>query len=160
MNFPELLSSLGYPADAVPPAIMQAAGWSPLATFSFRGVESPDVAAVSASIDKAILSVFPDTVRLTVDQREESLSLWRHPNPPPVTVEAFPAPLDVAHALRVIQAVGIARASELADRRDAAAAAQASDAEVARLTDQLNAEQALFEHIASILERHRSHDGH
>ncbi len=154
MNFAELLCALGRPADAVPPAIMQAAGWSFLATFQFAGVESPDVGALGEAIDKAILAVWPETVRLTFDRKAESLSLWRNPNPLPVTEEPFPSRLDVDHALRVLHAVGIARASRLSDERAVAVARHAAEPVIARITDMLNGEQALFEHLAEILGRY------
>lgn len=154
MNFAELLRTLGRPADAVPPDIMQAAGWSFLATFRFAGVETPDVAALGASIDKAILAVWPDTVRMTCDQQAESLSLWRHPKPLPLTEEPFPSRLDVDHALRVLHAVGIARGARLSDERTSAIAHGDPEPEIVRLTDALNGEQALFEHLADLLGRY------
>jgi hypothetical protein len=147
------LARLARTADAVPDALMLAAGWT-LARSTHVDYAHPAAIATTRSIvDQTILDAWPETVRLTFDEPQAVLAIWRHPNPPPAnpTAAPFPTLADAEHALRVLQAVGAARADAKNDQIACAAANATSLADVAALEREIQSDQVHFEAVADAL---------
>ena len=147
------LACLARTADVVPDVLMLAAGWT-LARSIHVDYAHPDaIATTRAIIDQAILDAWPETVRLTFDEPQAGLAIWRHPNPPPAnpTAAPFPTRADAEHALRVVQAVGAARADRLSDEIACLTANAASPATVAVLEQEMQSDQVHFEAVADAL---------
>lgn len=141
------LETLGRRVDPIDPGLMTAGGWSLIDQLPL----DTDVVFTRVRVDRAIVKAWPATVRLTFSSAV--ISIWEHPNPPPdnPTGAPFPTPVDTAHALRVMEAVGVARASAYEDRLAALAGVAGSGDAMAEIRTELNAEQLRFEAVAAAL---------
>ena len=153
MTSPTFLARLARTVDIVPDGLMLAAGWTLARSIHVDYAHPAAIATTRAIVDQIILDAWPDTVRLTFDEPHAVLAIWRHPNPPPAnpTGAPFPTLADAAHALRVVQAVGFARADTLSDAIARLTANASPPAAIAALEAQIQSDQVHFETVAAAL---------
>jgi hypothetical protein len=88
---------------------------------------------------------------LTIDG-DGKIAIWRHPAAPLANARApFPAGADIAFALRVVEAVGMARGTILSDEIALRTSDSVSNVAVHAMNDQLQADQIHFEAVAEAI---------
>ena len=126
---------------------MQLAGW----ILVGRATRCRSKVDRRRKIGDAILEAWPDCVRLTLDDAG-AIAIWRQPAAGcPDPRAPFPTPPDIAHALRVIEAVGMGRGVMLTDELARLNSAADSFHQAGAIAAALDADQVHFESVAEAM---------